>query len=239
MSRRAPASSTIPRPPPSRGNAATRRAPCSAPRKKPSDLRFGASAGSRGTPLGPPAARDRSVIQITDAAAQPLYCIANVGNSCHCESGQIPDPGGLFLYLSYPIDSFSRGSEENPMPIRKIAQASAFAAALGISLWASAASAQSQSVKSDAKYAPIQSIRYDFGSKSMSGYFVDQAKKCVVMLMVTEKGDPDAAPSGTATRVRLVLNPGQAAGLDRGARHRGGPLAQLHLRRRGDGADRR
>jgi hypothetical protein len=100
------------------------------------------------------------------------------------------------------------------MPIRKIAQASAFAAALGISLWASAASAQSQSVESDAKYAPIQSIRYDFGSKSMSGYFVDQAKKCVVMLMVTEKGDPDAAPSSTATRVRLVLNPGQTAGLD-------------------------
>jgi len=48
----------------------------------------------------------------------------------------------------------------------------------------------------------------------MSGYFVDQAKKCVVMLMVTEKGDPDAAPSSTATRVRLVLNPGQTAGLD-------------------------
>jgi hypothetical protein len=100
------------------------------------------------------------------------------------------------------------------MLIAKIAQASAFAGMVAISLWASAASAQSQSVKSEATYAPIQSVRYDFGSKSMSGYFVDQAKKCVVMLMVTEKGDPDAAPSSTATRLRLVLNPGQTAGLD-------------------------
>jgi hypothetical protein len=100
------------------------------------------------------------------------------------------------------------------MLIGKIAQASAFAGTVAISLWASAASAQSQSVKSEATYAPIQSVRYDFGSKSMSGYFVDQAKRCVVMLMVTEKGDPDAAPSSTATRIRLVLNPGQTAGLD-------------------------
>jgi hypothetical protein len=100
------------------------------------------------------------------------------------------------------------------MLIGKIAQASVFAGTVAISLWASAASAQSQSVKSEATYAPIQSVRYDFGSKSMSGYFVDQAKRCVVMLMVTEKGDPDAAPSSTATRLRLVLNPGQTAGLD-------------------------
>ena len=48
----------------------------------------------------------------------------------------------------------------------------------------------------------------------MSGYFVEQAAKCVVMLMVYEKRDPDAASSSTATRVRLVLNPGQTAGLD-------------------------
>jgi hypothetical protein len=55
---------------------------------------------------------------------------------------------------------------------------------------------------------------YDFGSKSMSGYFVDQAASCVVTLMVYEKGDPDAARSSTATRVRVALNPGQVAGLD-------------------------
>ena len=99
------------------------------------------------------------------------------------------------------------------MLIRKVASGTAFAGTIAMSLWASAAPAM-EPVREDAKYAPIQSIRYDFGSKSMSGYFVDQAKKCVVMLMVTEKGDPDAAPSSTATRVRLVLNPGQTAGLD-------------------------
>jgi hypothetical protein len=101
------------------------------------------------------------------------------------------------------------------MLIRKIAQASAFAGTVAISLWASATSSQSlQMVKDEATYAPIQSICYDFGSKSMSGYYVAQAAKCVVMLMVSEKGDPDTARSSTATRVRLVLNPGQTAGLD-------------------------
>ena len=101
------------------------------------------------------------------------------------------------------------------MLIGKIAQASAFAGPVALSLLTSAAFGQSQApVKGEAEYAPIQSVRYDFGSKSMSGYFMDQAKRCVVMLMVTEKGDPDAAPSSTATRVRLVLNPGQTAGLD-------------------------
>jgi hypothetical protein len=66
-----------------------------------------------------------------------------------------------------------------------ISKIAAFAGTVALSLWASGASAQSQSVKDEAAYAPVQSIRYDFGSKSMSGYFVDQAKKCVVMLMVS------------------------------------------------------
>ena len=101
------------------------------------------------------------------------------------------------------------------MLIRKISQASAFAVAFMISLWASAASSQAQApTKADATYAPIKSIRYDFGSKSMSGYFVEQATRCVVMLMVYEKSDPETVPSSTATRVRLVLNPGETAGLD-------------------------
>jgi hypothetical protein len=36
------------------------------------------------------------------------------------------------------------------------------------------------------------------------------------MLMVSEKGDPDTAFASTATRVlvRLILNPGETAGLD-------------------------
>jgi hypothetical protein len=101
------------------------------------------------------------------------------------------------------------------MFIRKIACVSAFAGAFLVSPLASAASAQSQApVKSEATYAPTASISYDFGSKSMSGYFVDQAKRCVVMLMVSEKRDPDTDSSSSATRVRLVLNPGQTAGLD-------------------------
>ena len=100
------------------------------------------------------------------------------------------------------------------MHIGKIAQASACAGTFAICLWASAAPAQSQAVKSEARYAPIQSIGYDFGSKSMSGYFLGQSAKCVVTLMVYEKSDPETVPSSTATRVRLILNPGQTAGLD-------------------------
>jgi hypothetical protein len=101
------------------------------------------------------------------------------------------------------------------MLVRKIAYASAFAGTVGLSVWGPAALSETQApVKDEAKYAPIQSIRYDFGSKSMNGYFVDQAARCVVMLMVSEKGDPDTAPSTSATRVRLALNPGQTAGLD-------------------------
>jgi len=101
------------------------------------------------------------------------------------------------------------------MFITKIAQASVFAGMAVVALWAPAASSQSLATPMDeATYRPIQSIRYDFGSKSMSGYFVEQSKKCAVMLMVYERSDPDAAPASTATRVRLVLNPGETAGLD-------------------------
>ena len=102
------------------------------------------------------------------------------------------------------------------MFISKIAYATAIAGTIAAGLCAPAAAGQTQAqVKDEATYAPIQSIRYDFGSKSMSGYFVGEAARCVVMLMVSEKGDPDtAAPSTTATRVRLMLNPGETAGLD-------------------------
>ena len=98
---------------------------------------------------------------------------------------------------------------------KKFAQASSFAAAFMVSLCGSVALGQAPAqLMEEIKYRPIQSVRYDFGSKSMSGYFVEQAKKCVVMLMVYEKRDPDADSSSTATRVRLVLNPGETAGLD-------------------------
>ena len=100
------------------------------------------------------------------------------------------------------------------MFVRKIAHLSACAGTAAISLWASAALSQTQAPIEQAKYAPIQIISYDFGSKSMSGYFTEQASKCLVTLMVSEKADPDAAPPATAARVRLVLSPGQMAGLD-------------------------
>jgi hypothetical protein len=146
------------------------------------------------------------VIQITDAADQPLYSAASFGTTSRTLAG--------FLHPA-PVGRLALVTEENFMFIRKFAGASAFAGMVAINLAASAASGETQApVKDEGKYAPIQSIRYDFGSKSMSGYFLDQAARCVVMLMVSEKGDADAAPSTTAARVRLVLNPGQTAGLD-------------------------
>ena len=48
----------------------------------------------------------------------------------------------------------------------------------------------------------------------MSGNFVEQAAKCLVMLMVFERSDPDRSLPPSATRVRLVLSPEQIAGLD-------------------------
>jgi hypothetical protein len=66
----------------------------------------------------------------------------------------------------------------------------------------------------DAGYSPIQSIAYEFGSKAMSGYFVPQGSVCLVTLMISDKIDPDRPSPATAARVRLVLEPGQIAGLD-------------------------
>jgi len=63
-------------------------------------------------------------------------------------------------------------------------------------------------------YRPIQSLTYDFGSKSTSGYFVPENGVCRVVLMVSEKADPDAATLPSPTRLRLTLTPGQAASLD-------------------------
>lgn len=92
-----------------------------------------------------------------------------------------------------------------------ISQGFALAGMAAVSLSTSAALAESGE---RANYAPIQSIRYDFGSKSVSGYFFERGVTCVVTLMVYEKTDPEIALPPSATRVRLVLNPGQIAGLD-------------------------
>ena len=93
---------------------------------------------------------------------------------------------------------------------------SALAAAIAASFWSSGSAVSGESrlqEEGDALYRPIQSISYEFGSKAMSGYFVQRNSVCVVTLMIAEKTDPDL-PSPTATRVRVMLDPGQVAGLD-------------------------
>src|SRR5262245_2434366 len=87
-------------------------------------------------------------------------------------------------------------------------------AAVGLG-WAPVAfSGSASSVEEKSYYSPVQSISYEFGSKSMSGYFVQQDATCLIMLMVSEKGDPEQDLPPSPTRVRLMLTPGQVAGLD-------------------------
>jgi hypothetical protein len=100
---------------------------------------------------------------------------------------------------------------------KKISGVVAIAGATVVALLAAAPAAISgspSSLQSHAEYKPIQSISYEFGSKSMSGYFLRDANACMVMLMVSEKSDPEDAIATTPTRVRLSLTPGQVAGLD-------------------------
>jgi hypothetical protein len=103
------------------------------------------------------------------------------------------------------------------MFFRNVLRNSAFAGTVAVSLWAGLAVASAESpspVEDQAQYAPKQSIRYDFGSKSVSGYFLDKVGTCVAMLMVFEQTDPEKSLPPSAARVRLVLLPGQIAGLD-------------------------
>jgi hypothetical protein len=69
-------------------------------------------------------------------------------------------------------------------------------------------------IDGEARFRPIQSISYEFGSKFMSGFFLQQSGTCLVYVMITERIDPDAPLRMTATRVRIALNSGQVAGLD-------------------------
>jgi hypothetical protein len=66
----------------------------------------------------------------------------------------------------------------------------------------------------NARYLPIQTISYQFGSKAMRGYFVQQGSVCVVTVTISERSGLDSPSPATATRVRLMLDPGQIAGLD-------------------------
>ena len=98
------------------------------------------------------------------------------------------------------------------MVSRNLPGVAACVAVTAAGLWAASPAAAADS--SQASYLPVQSISYEFGAKSVSGYFVQQAQTCVVTLMVAEKDDPDQPLPPSPARVRLVLNPGQIAGLD-------------------------
>lgn len=100
---------------------------------------------------------------------------------------------------------------------KKMSGAVAFAGTMVVTLLASVPAAMSGSPSSPEnriQYKPVQSISYEFGSKSMSGYFVQDASACLVTLMISEKGDPETSLPMSPTRVRLALNPGQIAGVD-------------------------
>jgi hypothetical protein len=101
--------------------------------------------------------------------------------------------------------------------LRKLFNISAFAAitAASLSVWVPTASSRSlEQGKGQAQYLPFEAVTYEFGSKYLSGYFVARASRCFVTLMVIEKSDPDHLLPLTAARVRLILYPGQIAGLD-------------------------
>ena len=77
-----------------------------------------------------------------------------------------------------------------------------------------AASEPSAPAAGQARYLPVQSISYECGSKRMSGYFVQKATTCAVMLLIAEKIPSEEVPMLSAARVRLTLSPGQIVGLD-------------------------
>ncbi len=99
-------------------------------------------------------------------------------------------------------------------PLSILAGAGTIAASL--CAWAPAATSGSlETMGSQIRYQPIQSISHEFGSKTMSGYFVQQQNAtCFVAFMVIDKDALETVPTASATRVRLVLNPGQVVGLD-------------------------
>src|SRR5262249_30350920 len=93
---------------------------------------------------------------------------------------------------------------------------------IGVTAWAATAALSlggfapaAWSARADgAVYEPIESISHELGSKRVSGYFVQHADACRVTLMIIENTDPDHMTAQSAARIRLVLDPGQIAGLD-------------------------
>jgi hypothetical protein len=100
---------------------------------------------------------------------------------------------------------------------RKMGSIAAIAGSITMCSWGlgSDASAAPPDVASgQARYKPIQGMTYEFGSKLMTGYFVKQSAACVVTLMITERSDPEEPLGLSPTRIRLILWPGQVAGMD-------------------------
>ncbi len=64
------------------------------------------------------------------------------------------------------------------------------------------------------RYSVLQNFSHEFGSKLASGYFVKEIDRCLVTLNIAEKRNTESQLGQTAAQVRLVLNPGQMAGLD-------------------------
>jgi hypothetical protein len=92
-----------------------------------------------------------------------------------------------------------------------------FAATIAASLWVSMTAASSgpmSPVDNQSRYLPIQSIRYEFGSLSISGYFLQQSATCVVMLTILDYNVAEEEMPVSPVRVRMALQPGQIAGLD-------------------------
>lgn len=80
--------------------------------------------------------------------------------------------------------------------------------ALGLAAWGPASRAD------EVRYEPIAAITAEFGSKSVIGYYVQNGGTCDVTLMLGEQSDQQAQPSASPARLRLVLQPGEMAGLD-------------------------
>jgi hypothetical protein len=100
--------------------------------------------------------------------------------------------------------------------MRLIVKATLVVATLA-SLWiyaGPAGAAGSSLAEGKRRFEARQSISYEFGSKAMSGVFVAQSGACLVTLMVIEKSPSEDPLPFTATRLRLMLEPGQIAGLD-------------------------
>ena len=74
--------------------------------------------------------------------------------------------------------------------------------------------AESMLTTTRTEYLPVQAMSHDIGSKSMRGYFVQSNGACSVVLMITERTNPETPAPLSAARVRLVLQPGAMAGLD-------------------------